>query len=176
MRKILAMLFFPLVLNAEPGPTTQYLMNEPATLFDIAMVRLDDLTDEFENRVGLHWTDGDEMKWFRAEINPYYEPDADKIYVGMTLMKSGANRVQMAEGCQYAMMQMNIWLLKSLPRIFLHVDHRGTPSPKDLFSGLTDMIEIRCSFSSGNDESNEPFMAHRKLGSLGDNQMVIGKW
>jgi len=176
MRKTIALLLVPLFAGAEPGPTIQYLFNEPATLLDVAMVRLDDLTDEFENRVGLYWTEGDEMAFFKAEINSNYEPDDDKIYVSFLVMSSEAVEEQMAEGCRNAMSQMNIWLVKSLHRMFPHVGYEDPSMPADFYVGLKDMFEIRCYFSSGRDTSEGRFWAHRKLGSLGDNEMTIGKW
>ena len=176
MRKTLALLLVPALASAEPGPTTRYLIDEPATLMDIGMVRLDDLTDEFENRVGLYWTDGEEMRWFKAEINSYYEADDDKIYVTFLVMNSEPNDEQMAEGCGNAMSQMNISLMKSLPSLFQHVGVEDTATPAGFNSGIRDVFEIRCYFSSGRDTSEGRFWAHRKLGTLGDDTMTIGKW
>lgn len=176
MRKIIALLLLPLFASAEPGPATRYLVSEPATLLDVAMIRLDDLTDEFENRVGLHWTDGEETSWFKAEINSQYEPDDDRIYVSFLVMNSEASEEQMAEGCRNAMNQMNIWLMKSLPGMFLHVGVDDPSVPPDLYTGLKEMFELRCYFSSSRSTAEGRFWAHRKLGALGDGEMVIGKW
>ena len=175
MRITFALLLIPLFANAERGPTTQYLLSKPATLLDIAMVRLDDLSDEFENRVGLYWTDGDDSKWFKAEVNSYYEPDDNKIYVSISVMNSEPNQDQMAEGCRNAMSQMNIWLLKNLPTMFQHVGYDDPSLPEDFHAGLKEMFEIRCYFSSGRDTSEGRFWAHRKLGPPGDSGMTIGK-
>ena len=107
MKKFAAILLFllPLLANAEPGPVTQYLINEPASLLDIGMVRLDTLTTEFEKRVGLHWTVDGEMQFFRAEVNSRYEPDDDRIYVSFSIANSEATDAQMKEGCEMAMRQ-----------------------------------------------------------------------
>ena len=102
MKKFIAILLLPMLVNAEPGPATQYLINEQATLLDIGMMRLETLTTEFEKRVGLHWTDNEERKFFRAEINALYEPDDDKIYVYFSTMNSEPTEAQMAEGCENA--------------------------------------------------------------------------
>jgi hypothetical protein len=176
MKKIIAMLLMPMIANAQPGPATQYLINEPATLLDVGMMRLETLTTEFENRVGLHWTENDGMKFFQAETNARYEADDDKIYVSFLVMSSEPSEVQMAEGCRNAMMQMNIWLLKSLPGVFLHTGYDDPSVPEDFYPGLKEMFELRCYFSSGRDTSEGRFWAHRKLGALGDSEMTIGKW
>lgn len=176
MKKMIAILLFSVLANAEPGPAMQYLMNEPATLLDIGMMRLDTLTTEFEKRVGLHWTDNGEMKFFRAEIDASYQPDDDKIYVYFSVNNSEATDAQMAEGCENAMMQMNIWLLKSLPGLFLHIAYDDPSKPPDMYRDLSKMFEIRCYFSSARDSSEGRFWASRPLGKLGDGEMKIGKW
>jgi len=80
MKKLLALFLFPLIANAEPGPTTQYLMNEPATLFDIGMMRLGALTSQFQQRVGLSWLASDgRREFFKAEVNSEYDSDHNKI-------------------------------------------------------------------------------------------------
>ncbi|MDJ0711539.1 MAG: hypothetical protein QNJ14_14200 [Woeseiaceae bacterium] len=173
MRRSLLAVLFPLVALADPSPTTRYLFNEPATLFDIGMVRLEDLTDEFENRVGLHWTDGDEMKWFEAEVNSYYGPDEDTVVVGFSVANSDANEEQMAEGCENAINQMQIWLRKSLPRLFEHVGREMEDRPDSFNSDLTNMFEIRCYFSSARSSAEGRYWAYRRLS---DDETTVGKW
>ena len=176
MRIPTALILLPLLASAETGPATNYLMQEPATLLDIGMIRLDDLADEFENRVGLYWTDGEDFEWFKAEVNTSYDSDDDKIYVVFSVMSSEPNEAQMAEGCSNAMSQMNIWLLKNLPSMFQHVGSTDRPMPADFYPSLRDMFEIRCYFSSGRDSSEGRFWAHRKLTTPGDDEMTIGRW
>jgi hypothetical protein len=176
MKRIFALFLIPLAAIAEPGPVTQYLSNEPATLFDIGMMRLETLTTEFEKRVGLHWTEGGEMNLFRAEINSRYEPDNDKIYVSFLVMNSTPTEEQMAEGCANAMSQMNIWLLKSLHELFAHTGDVDSSHLPEFHTGLKDMFELRCHFSSGRSTSEGRFWASRGLTTLGDREMNIGKW
>lgn len=176
MKRIIAMLLLPVLGNAEPGPVTRYLINEPASLLDIGMMRLETLTTEFEKRVGLYWTENDELKFFRSEVNSSYEPADDRIYVSFLAMNSDATEAQMAEGCRNAMSQMNIWLMKSLPGLFLHVGDDDPSLPADFYQKLRNMFELRCYFSSAQDSSEGRFWASRTLGTLGDDEMTIGKW
>ena len=173
MKKLIVLLLFPYVVNANPETTFQYLINEPATLLDVGLVRLDDLTDEFENRVGLHWTEGEQMKWFNAEINSYYDSDEPKIVVSFLIMSSEPSQEQMEDGCRNAMSQMRIWLLKSLPGMFLHEGFEDPSVPDDFYSGLLDMIEISCYFSSSRDTSQGRFRASHKLSDSGPFEMTI---
>ena len=39
MKRVLLLLLFPLLATADPGAATQYLMNEPASLFDVGIAR-----------------------------------------------------------------------------------------------------------------------------------------
>jgi hypothetical protein len=174
MKTLLALLLFPLVANAEPGPTSQFLMREPATLLDIGMARLSSLTTAFEQRVGLSWTaDGGRSESFRADINADYEAEDDRIYVSFLIMDSEATKPQMKEGCGMAMNQMAIWLTKSLPGLFAHVgDDRSADAAKP-FSALQEMFVLRCYVSSARDTSEGRFWASR---SLKDPAMTIGPW
>lgn len=176
MKMLTAMLLLPIVANAQPGPVMQYLMTERASLLDVGMMRLATLTAEFEKRVGLHWTDNGEAKLFRAEINSSYDPQDDKIYVTFSMMDSGPTEAQMTEGCRNAMAQMNIWLTKSLPGLFLHTGYDDPSAPPDLFRSLAGMFELRCYFSSSRSSAEGRFWASRTLGILGDSEMRIGKW
>ena len=137
------------------------------------MARLEDLTDEFENRVGLHWTDGDEMTWFKAEVNSRYEPDDDTIVVVVSFSSNDASEAQMAEGCENAIGQMHIWLRKSVPRLFEHVGRATENRPDGFVSDLTNMFEIRCYVSSARSSAEGRFWAYRRLG---DDEMTIGRW
>jgi hypothetical protein len=175
VKKILAILLIPMIVNAEPGPATQYLINEPATLLDVGMMRLETLTTEFEKRVGLHWTNNDGMRMFKAEIHPHYDREDDRIYVYLSARNSEPTNTQMAEGCQNAMHQLNIWLLKSLPGLFLHTGYDDPSIPSDFYPAIKEMFELRCSFSVPTTGEGR-FWATRTLGLLGDREMTIGKW
>ena len=176
MKKLCVLFLFPFIVEADPGAATRYLVSEPATMLDIGMIRLDDLTDEFERRVGLGWTEGDQRRWFTAEVGSRFYPDSDTIVVSFSVMNSEPNEQQMAEGCREAMGQMNIWLMKSLPGLFQHAGHELAPLPDGVYESLVDMFVIRCYFSSSRDTSEGRFWAYRKLGNLGERSMTIGKW
>ncbi|HEX7235548.1 MAG TPA: hypothetical protein VF405_01225 [Gammaproteobacteria bacterium] len=174
MKKLLALFLLPLAAHAQPGPTTQYLMGESATLFDVGMLRLDALTTEFAQRVGLSWAGSNgRREFFKAEINSDYDAGADKIYVSFLVMNSDATATQMQEGCGVATEQMSIWLLKSLPGLFLHADGNTSTDSQRLFDGLRDMFVLRCYVSSRYDTSEGRFWASR---TLRDTALTIGRW
>lgn len=173
MKKLIALLLLPFAANAEPGPTTQYLMTEPASLFDVGMVRLDILTTEFEKRVGLSWaTNTGSREFFEAEVNSHYDRDDDRIYVSFLVMNSEATPAQMEEGCGVAMSQMGIWLRKSLPDLFLPF-RPASSTDVNLSNALREVFVMRCYVSSARDTSAGRFWASR---SLTDRAMTIGRW
>jgi hypothetical protein len=174
MRLLIALSLLPLLAQAEASPTTQYLMSEPATLFDVGMARLDHLTSEFERRVGLSWTSaGGKAAVFRADVNGYYDAGDDRIYVSFLVMDSAATEPQMKEGCGMAMNQMAIWLRKSLPGLFLHVRDERSIEAARRFEGIADLFVLRCYVSSGEDSSVGRFWASR---TLEDPALEIGPW
>jgi len=175
MKKLLALFLFPLGVNAQPGPTTQYLMNEPASLFDIGMMRLDTLTTSFEQRVGLSWVASDgRREFFKAEVHSDYDADDDKIYVSFLVMNSDATDMQMEEGCGVAMGQMSVWLAKSLPDLFQHVVGDGAAENATKLHGvLRDMFVLRCYVSSKHSTAEGRFWASK---TLKDDALTIGRW
>jgi hypothetical protein len=176
MRTLLAILLLPVLAQAVPGNVTRYLVSEPASLLDLSMLRLQVFASEFENRVGLHWTDNGEYRFFKATVHASFDADDDRFYVYISARSDEPNDEQMAEGCEHAMGQMNIWLLKSMPGLFLHTAYDGDSLPPDFFKELSAMFEIRCSFAAWGDSSKGRFWATRPLGLLGDRQINIGKW
>ncbi len=173
MNKLIALLLLPFVANAEPGPSTQYLMTEPASLFDVGMVRLDILTTEFQKRVGLSWAaSAGSREFFEAEINSDYDRDDDRIYVSFLIMNSDATDAQMEEGCGVAMSQMGIWLGKSLPDLFAPF-RPGSSTDVNLLSSLREVFVMRCYVSSARDTSEGRFWASR---ALTDRAMTVGRW
>jgi hypothetical protein len=146
-------------------------MNEPATLFDIGMMRLAALTSAFQQRVGLSWARSDgRREWFKAEVNANCDANNDRIYVSFLVMNSDATDAQMEEGCRVATEQMGIWLDKSLPWLFLHA---GAKDADRRLDALRDMFVLRCYVSSEHSTSEGRFWASK---TLRDDALTIGRW
>jgi hypothetical protein len=169
------LLLFLGTAHAEPGALTQSLIGEPATLFDIGMMRLETLTTEFENRVGLSWTAVDgSREFFKAEINSDYDPDDDRIYVGFHIMTDEATYPQMEEGCGVAFQQMGYWLGKGIASLFSHVGQPLTSG--QLSDELSQQVVMTCYVSSKRSTAEERFLANLSLADfLQGKQMTIGR-
>jgi len=174
MQKILVLLLLPFLANAEESSISKVLRNEPATLLDIGMVRLDRLTEDFGKRVGVYWTTASGTKEaFRADISTWYDAKEDKIHVHFFAMDSVAVDAQMKEGCEMAMEQISIWIRKSLPGLFLHAGHDNSVEASRPFDAIPDLIEMSCYVSAAHDSSIGRFWARR---TLRDPELKIGPW
>ncbi len=174
MKMRIALLLVPIGAMAQSESTARQLLNQPATLLDVGMVRLQMLTGEFERRVGLSWTTSDgKHERFKAEPNSYYDTDADRIYVSFTITNSEATYPQMEEGCRTAMGQMGVWLMKSLPELFSHV---GSDTDRKSEASSTRCERWWCSDATSRprgDTSEGRFWGSQ---TLKDWTVSIGRW
>ena len=177
MKKLLALLFFASMVNAEPGPASRFLANESASLLDVGMIRLQMLALDFKNRICLHYSGpNEEAKCFYKEVHTDYYADDDKIVVSIGIANVDGTEKQVMEACEEGLAQMNIWLAKELPGLFLHVGDDGSEMPAEMWPSFKDMFELRCYVHAFRDTSEGQFWAHRKLGLPGDRDMTIGRW
>jgi hypothetical protein len=137
MKKLYCLLLLPLCAQGAPGGVTRYLINEPASMLDVGMVRLENLTTWFKGAVGLYWR--------HVDINSEYDPETDKIYVSISASDTASTAEQMQDGCREALRQLQIVVSKSLPDLFRHVGYRNPMEPKELDSTLRGMFEFSCS-------------------------------
>ena len=176
MKKFFMLCLLPLgTVCAEPGDLTQYLMREPATLFDIGMVRLETLATEFENHVAIPNPATGEP--FQAVVSSEYDSAEDRIYVGFMIMNSEATDSQLEEACGASFRQMGIWLTKSLTSLFSHVGPIVPSTPENLLDGLSKMVVMTCYVSSGTNTAEGRFWAslsHQDF--LQGRPMRIGRW
>ena len=85
MYKFLLLLIVPFFVYAEPGPVTRQLMEEPASLFDVAMLRLEHSISNWETQII------DNYKYRpralakprdnSGNVNVAYDPKTDKIVI-----------------------------------------------------------------------------------------------
>lgn len=172
MKKILALLLFPLLAWPAPGAVTQYLMDEPASLFDIGMLRLQKLATWAESHVGYSYTLRDKLKPMSRNISAHYDADVDKIYVTFFAMDESGSEPELEEGCRKALNQLRIVVSKSVPGVFRHSGSADPAEPTALAHTLHDMFELRC-YVSGHDSSDGRFWAIQKLD---EQDMTIGRW
>lgn len=170
MKKLIFLLLFPALVWAEPGPTTQYLMKEPASVFDVGMLRLQHLIGYWEKQIAFNYKSQSHTDTIGGNVNTYYQSEDDKIYVVFSAMDNSATEEQMEAGCRSALSHMRIYVGKSLHTLFQHVGHRNSSSAPD--SAIRELFEFRC-YVSGHDSSQGRFWASQTLQA---EEMTIGKW
>ena len=92
MRNLFILALIPTLTYAEPGPVTQHLMNEPASLFDVAMLRLRQSIGYWEKQMVLNYKRESLSDISGGNVNAYYQAEDDKIYVVLSFCRLKMNR------------------------------------------------------------------------------------
>ena len=172
MKRLILLFLFPVLVHAAPGPATQYLMNEPASLFDVGMLRLQHLIGYWEKQMTFNYRLKSQSDPVGGNVNAYYQSENDKIYVVLSTFDESATEQQMEAGCRYALQHIRIYVSKNLHGMFRHIGNNDSLEPAELMSAVTDMFELRC-YVSGRSSADGRFWATQTLGA---NDMTIGKW
>lgn len=181
MRNIVAVIvFLALPILAAPDSTTQYFMNEPASLFDLGMHRLQALGDRSSGDMTLMYREGaktdQKMTYGSGNINASYDPEDDMIYVYFSVADEQANEQQMENGCREVLRLLRINTSKSIWRMFAHYGQERDNPSEPMVKALYDKLELRCWIHDY--KSNGRFWATLPLqGDFGGtSDMKIGKW
>ena len=82
---ILLTAIFPLLALADPGPATRYLMNQPASLMDIGLIRANRYLDRSRNQLEKKLKEqGDENAFVLAAAK--YDFDNDIIGISFSIL------------------------------------------------------------------------------------------
>jgi len=141
MKKLTALLLLlPVLASADPGAATRYLMNEPASLFDLGMLRAE-----------LHLADGrnNMARLIRERYGPFlyfnidtrYEYENDLLVVVLDL---GVTRDQKPT-CEGTLDMYTHDLKVLIPRWFTGFGHKSDDQPEDLIKRLKERTQIVCS-------------------------------
>ena len=146
MKKLLAILILvPVTGVGDHRPEFQSLIDEPASMLDIAMLRLEDFVFWTKPYMAAEYhiaakTD----KQRHVDINAYYSEDKGAIQVSASLMDLQSTNEQMEAGCRRVLTMMRINISKGLGHIFSHVDHSFSPSANGQPADLSGMITLSC--------------------------------
>jgi hypothetical protein len=146
--------------SAEPGPTIQYLMNEPVTLMDLGMYRLRRKFDDFQN-----------SKWLKEKFPKYlqidimYRDKEDRLEFAVFYLEAPDSKEEATADCKEL-----IITIKSR----LSIDKDGTPH----FKPVEETSNLYSYFSHYSDTKRDPrnygYNPNKDLGnSLDDLTKVI---
>ena len=146
MNKLLALIIFvSMGAAADHRPEFQSLVDEPANMLDIAMLRLQDFiiwTEPF--MAGGYHIAAETDKQRRIDINAHYRADDGVIHVSASLMDLKSTREQMEAGCRRVLTMLRINVSKGLNHVFSHVDGSFRPTASGQPADLLGMITLSC--------------------------------
>ena len=146
MKKLLAILILvPVAAVGDHRPEFQSLIDEPASMLDIAMLRLDDFifwTKPF--MAGEYHSAAKTDRQRHIDINANYSEDDGLIHVSASLMDLQSTSEQMEAGCRRVLTMMRINISKGLGHMFSHVDGSFSPSANGQPADLSGMITLSC--------------------------------
>lgn len=138
---------------AEPTPTVKYLTNEPASLMDIGLVRLDAEVKEWMGNVRHRY------KGNPASASADYGPGENRIVitVGYPLPEERSLPADVPKACAYQLdLIRKVARFSSLPSFFLHRDGAPANAPSGTKEEIEkimriDVVFLYDFFSSGSD-------------------------
>jgi hypothetical protein len=124
-------MIIPVLALANPGPVTRELMEEPASLFDVGMLRLKHSIGYWEKQIigsynrSSRIQAGSQPNWHNSSgnVNIAYDHKDDKIYISLSVRDKLPTQAQMQAGCKSGLKEIEIIVRKSGPSFF---DHQTT--------------------------------------------------
>lgn len=146
MKKLLTILILvPVAAVGDHRPEFQSLIDEPASMLDIAMLRLEDFVFWTKPYMaGEYHSAAKTDKRRHIDINANYSEDEGVIHVSVSLMDLQSTSEQMEAGCRRVLTMMRINISKGLGHIFSHVDSSFSPSANGQPADLSRMITLSC--------------------------------
>ena len=135
------LLLFPLIASADPSATTRWLMNEPASLLDIGLLRAQ-LTLDDRDRTLNSFTWHKESEDLRIDSSIGYDYERDLIFVSIILTSADDPK----SVCGTLIREYAATVLVYLEYWFKHSEYSTSSTPDDLISQLQKSVELRCRF------------------------------
>ena len=138
----------PITLNAEPSPTVNYLMNEPATMFDLGMYRLEEylnkypfksLKDEKGIDVGIIFVS---YHWGENRIIIKASPYTESYISAKDMCKIMTNKIKTILGIGEEGV-LSIFTKKRIGNFFQHNNFRTKEEPYNFINEIEKIVEIR---------------------------------
>ena len=140
----LALLLLPFTTMADPGPAIRYLMNEPASMFDIGMMRFKEMLDSLQHEPQENYRRGAGKGGEETGLvfkSPEYILADDLIYVEMYVVRSGGN---LEKGCKTAIDELKRWVSFLIMVPFNHHGYSMQNEPESWEDNLKSRIQIGC--------------------------------
>ena len=142
MKKLLVILLLPAFANADPGTATKYLINEPASLFDIGLIRAHLHFDMADPLIKSSYEHSDPKLFYSAVFNYQYEDDL--FVLKLSVLSSHSKKLR----CEDLITRYGNILQNLMYRWFSHEEYSVASEPDDFEDLLLRRVELRCATTS----------------------------
>lgn len=142
MKRAILLLLFPLLTLADPSPATQYLLDEPASLMDVGIIRLATALRLNSDIVNTHYyfaTDNEDILVFTS-VN--YSLADDKINVRIFIDLRDGDRAE--SGCRNTVTKLTPQIKYFVGRLFSHSGFEDLGRQADFADQLFGRTDIYC--------------------------------
>ena len=139
MKRVFLLLLFPLLAIADPGPATRWLINEPASLMDIGILRAELWFRHVDPIIVASYKNTRDSK-FRVESYVRYEYEDDLIVVQLDVFGSIDKKLR----CNDLLIRYGNVAKAHVDRWFAHSGYQSEAQPDELFDAIANRIELRC--------------------------------
>ena len=143
MKKLTALiLLFPCLASSDPGAATRYLINEPASLLDVGMIRLRSKLPDFAEFAGQLYKNATDIDPIAITVNAHYDFEDDKIGINYFVITSGLASAE--KGCRQIIYGSHSFLEGDIEKSFRHFGYQSADHPKDLAEKLIKRTDVTC--------------------------------
>lgn len=171
MKRFLVLMLLPGLALAEPGVVTRHFMDQPATVFDLGMFRLELWAFRSEDVMAAQFRDQTATTPKAVSFAATYDAERDFIRLSTTVMDARASDAEMEAGCRAVMRVMRINGSKTLWRVFAHYGEETEPAAQPMIEALYDRVELHClvtGLSSAEPRFSASMPLHGAPGSFGN--------
>jgi len=145
MKRAILFLFVPLFASADPGAATKFLMNEPASLFDIILIRMNADLNSRQDAIAAIYSKTAELSETPITIVAVsYDFESDIISLGAVFLASAEPFELAEEGCR-SIIDLMVQVSPSLYARFLtHYGYQATNRPAGTTEAIQKRIELDC--------------------------------
>lgn len=126
MKRSILLLLFPLLAFADPGAAMRYLINEPASLMDLGLVRLDIRLAEYRETIGPNIDELAKTDLHGYSFSSTYNADKEEISVRLWILPKDSS--QAVAACQNLLPIVRSPVEHGIRTLFFHAD---SPSSND---------------------------------------------
>ena len=148
-RLIFVLIFLPFVAHSEPNPAIRYLMNEPATLFDLGMHQLHLSLREDRDRISEIYRNNSGSDPMEFVVGARYDDSTSQINISIAIFDTTAESRPMSNGCRAAMEEIGGRssvgaVRRALPVYFSHEGFVDDNAPDDFYEMLEQSVKLKC--------------------------------